>query len=100
MVVRALSSVVGTGVPSGISWWWNHAAPGASHAMTAGITVDTVHMNVASVKPYLENRALTGFNVQEQQLIDPRKGGEVRDEWHFLTFERVRFHASRESCRR
>ena len=42
MVVRGSEREAGTGVPSGMSWLWNHAAPGNTHAMTAGITVDAV----------------------------------------------------------
>ena len=40
MVVLASDSAAGTGVPSGMSWLWNHAAPGDSHAIIAGIMVE------------------------------------------------------------
>lgn len=49
MVERA--SNVATGVPSGegMSWWWNQAAPGASHTMRAGTIVETATVNESEV---------------------------------------------------
>ena len=44
MVVLASESAVGTGVPSGISWLWNHDAPGDNHAIMAGIMVEATEL--------------------------------------------------------
>lgn len=73
MWVRASRGAVGTGSDDGMSWWWNHAAPGATHAMRAGNMVDTSSPRLRRCSTGTEE-ALTGFDVEEEELVEPAQG--------------------------
>ncbi len=84
IVVRASRDAAGA-VPSGMSSWWNQAAPGCHHAIIAGITVDTTSFEVSPRCGFrtLQTMGLTRLYVQEEQLVKPRQGREITEQWHF-----------------